>query len=159
MVASASGDGTVRLWDPSMHRQIRRPLRAAGEEVRRLTFSPDGRTLIWRATTSSSCGMCAGTARLGRLPTAGTDSGYELALSPDGSTLASGGWDHVVRLWDVGRRRLRASLAGHGDSITALAFNADGATLASSGEDEAVRLWDLRTGRQLGGPLARAGCV
>jgi hypothetical protein len=36
-----------------------------------------------------------------------------LAISPDGRTLAAGGWDRYVRLWDIGTGRLLAILAGH----------------------------------------------
>ncbi len=70
-----------------------------------------------------------------------------LAFSPDGKTLATGGDDHSVRLWQVvdGKER---TLGRHKTPATALGFSADGKTLASAamhGYDGVVKLWDVGT--------------
>ncbi|WP_404199313.1 nSTAND1 domain-containing NTPase [Streptomyces tauricus] len=72
-----------------------------------------------------------------------------MAFSPDGLTLASGGYeDNELLLWDPSTGRLRRALPGHPDGTTAVAFSPDGRTLASSGgSDGALRLWDPDTGR------------
>ena len=78
-----------------------------------------------------------------------------VALSANGKTLATGGEDGTVRLWDVaGRRPLGEPLAGHEGQVNSLAFSPDGETLASAGDDGTVRLWDVAGRRQLGEPLA-----
>lgn len=72
-----------------------------------------------------------------------------IAFSRDGSTLASGGFDRVVKLWDVATGRERATLEGHEGWIAAVAYSPDGTMLASGSHDRSIRLWDAATGQSL----------
>ncbi|RKU13228.1 hypothetical protein C6503_16055 [Candidatus Poribacteria bacterium] len=72
------------------------------------------------------------------------DHVLSVAFSPDGSTVASGSSDQTVRLWDLRRRKLKATLEGHVDRVGALAFSPDGKTLASGGL-QGILLWDPNT--------------
>lgn len=72
------------------------------------------------------------------------------ALSPDGQTLATGGLDGTVRIWDVETGRLVRALIGHNSYVYHLDWSPDGQTIASAGSfDATVRLWDVKTGRPL----------
>jgi len=78
---------------------------------------------------------------------------YAAAFSPDGKTLAAGGLDKIVRLWDVATGKLRGELTGHQHpdvyTVYTLAFSADGKLLASGDREGTIRLWEPTTGQYL----------
>jgi WD40 repeat protein len=67
-----------------------------------------------------------------------------LAVSPDGRTLASGGDDRSIRLWEVPSGRLLAQWEAHDAGVSALAFKPDGSVLMSGATDGMAKLWDLQ---------------
>ena len=68
-----------------------------------------------------------------------------LAVSPDGSMLASASWDSSVRLWPLhsGAKRV---LEGHSQNVNSVAFAPDGKSLVSVGYDLTLRIWPLPDG-------------
>jgi WD40 repeat protein/serine/threonine protein kinase len=72
-----------------------------------------------------------------------------VAVSPDGTTVASGSEDRSIRLWDLATGQVRAVLVGHAYPIRSLSFSPDGHTLASSCHDDGeIRLWETATGKE-----------
>jgi WD40 repeat protein len=69
-----------------------------------------------------------------------------VAFSPDGGTLAVGGDDGVVTLWDVEARE-KATLKGHTNRVTAILFAPDGKSLVTGSWDVTVKVWDVASGR------------
>lgn len=72
-----------------------------------------------------------------------------LAASPDGKSIAAGGKDGVVYIWDLKRRELVSMLSRHTKEVQAIAFSHDGKQLASGGRDGTIRLWSLETGEEV----------
>ncbi|NER48687.1 MAG: Hsp70 family protein [Symploca sp. SIO1A3] len=72
-----------------------------------------------------------------------------VAISPDGATLASGGRDKTIRLWNLLTGQFLHLLTSHNDAISDLAISPDGKLLASSSQDKTIRLWHLRSGQWL----------
>jgi WD40 repeat protein/DNA-binding SARP family transcriptional activator len=148
LLASASADQTVRLWDVATG-QVRHILRGHEQEINAIAFSPDGRLL---ASCSSDQTVRLWDVRDGCLLetlTGHTAWVKTVVFSPDGTTLASGSADHTVRLWDVqtpGQSRLRHVLQDHRHWIWAIAFGAGGELLASGSVDETIKVWEVASG-------------
>ena len=75
-----------------------------------------------------------------------TDSVRSVAYAPDGESLATGGADNTIRLWDPASGNVRATLTGHTDSVRSVAYSPDGKGLATGSGDKTIRLWDLASG-------------
>src|SRR5262249_17965271 len=70
------------------------------------------------------------------------DEVFAAVFHPDGSRIASGGRDRLVRLWDAATGEELVRLPGHSNYVYALAFSPAGRTLVSRPGDSTLRLWD-----------------
>ncbi len=109
LVASASADNTVRLWDVGSARELRN-LAGHTNYVRAVAFSPDGRTL--------ATGSTDGTVKLWEVSTgrevrslSGVGSVSSVAFSADNRALAAGNMAGAIKVWDAAAGR---ELSSHG---------------------------------------------
>jgi WD40 repeat protein/tRNA A-37 threonylcarbamoyl transferase component Bud32 len=72
-----------------------------------------------------------------------------VAISADGNTIASGGLDDSIKVWDRSTGKLLRTLTGHHKPINCLSISPDGQTLVSGSDDHTVRLWHLASGNLL----------
>ncbi|UQA92337.1 WD40 repeat domain-containing protein [Streptomyces halobius] len=163
-LATGSGDGTVRIWDPATGTQIGEPLTghrdwvyavavftAADGTVRLATGGDDETVRIWNPATGTQIGE----------PLTG-HSGAVRAVAvftaADGTVrLATGGDDKRVRIWNPATgTQIGEPLTGHHRAVRAVAAftAADGnPRLATGDEDNRVQIWDPATGTRDGLPL------
>ncbi|MEV0976492.1 helix-turn-helix domain-containing protein [Streptomyces sp. NPDC049915] len=91
--------------------------------------------------------ISAAGAPVSRLLTAGSGTVFAVAFSPDHRTLAAGGSDGRIRLWNVADPTdpvpVGRPVDSHSKWVYWLAFSPDGRTLASAGRDHTVRLWNV----------------
>jgi len=151
LLASADGDGTVRLWNPATSRPVGTPLQTGSGPiggVYGVAFSPHGMLLETAGGDSAVRLWDPATGRLvGTLNQTGDHGGvYGAAFSPNGRLLASADADGTVRLWDpVTGHPFGAPI--HATSalslVGAVAFSPNGKLLASADADGTVRLWQI----------------
>lgn len=77
------------------------------------------------------------------------DALADAELSPDGSLLATAGYDRAIRLWNPADGSLMRTIDGHKGAVFDLAWHPDGAVLASASADETVKLWRVADGERL----------
>ena len=135
-----SSSNSLRLWDTGTRRELDH---LAGEPVdaRALVFTPDGRSLATAGGPPTVFGLDA--KRPLRTFKSSRSVARSMAVSPEGSTIATAGTDGVVTIWDVPVGVPFATLKGPARPVLSVAFSPDGKTLASSGVDRTVRLWDV----------------
>ncbi len=75
----------------------------------------------------------------------------DIAISPDGTKLASNSLDDSVCLWDLSSGTRIYKLPGHGrlGGKRAIAFAPDGKSFFSWGDDMELRKWDVQTGKAI----------
>ena len=165
LLASAYGNGTVRLWNPATGQAVGVPITAdtsTGAGVYGVAFSPNGKLLasadaddtvrLWNPATGREVG-----APLQADPHGLGEGVLGVAFSPDGKLLASAYIDGTVTLWNTATRQevdspITAATTGTGGGVNGVAFSPDSKMLASADVDT-VNLWNTATRQEVGAPL------
>jgi WD40 repeat protein len=72
----------------------------------------------------------------------------QVALSPDGKTIASAGGDRVIRFWEARTGQALAATEPLATTPSQLRFSPDGKRLAAMAVASEVTVWDVATGKQ-----------
>lgn len=156
----AVSGGTVKVWN-----------RATGEEelflkghtsrVRNVMFSPDGKRIVsgsWGRTNPKHFGNggevivwdAVTGKQLQHFQRSSGSHSHGLAISPDGTRIASGGFDEVVKVWHVNGGadllKLKREL-DLGNEVRCVAFSPDRKWLAAGGSLGGVKVWNVVTGK------------
>ena len=144
ILASGGDDLAIELWDVSTQ-TVRQTLEGHTDNIRSIIISSDGRLLSSSDDGSIRFwidGKCLRTIKAHSQPV------WTVAMSHDGSLIASGSVDNTVKLWDSNTGS-QIAMFQHQGSVSQVAFSPDGQTLASASYDRTVRIWDISSKRQL----------
>jgi RNA polymerase sigma factor (sigma-70 family) len=163
ILAAAGKADDIHLWDLSTGEKIAKLRWERGNHFGSvlITYTPDGKTVIAGQWHDSKIGLWdVATGKKRQEIDAKAGAVRSIALSPDGSMLATGSQQGVVPLWDLKTGQLIRKLQAEDGqaSLLSVAFSPDGKTVAavesdsvkSDGKGRAgLHFWDLATGKEL----------
>jgi eukaryotic-like serine/threonine-protein kinase len=155
VLASGGLDSHIYLWDTKTW-QPSGPLVGHTGEVAGVAFAPDGSRLASVAATedTSLIRVWNVATRAQEKTLGGRGPGmWTVAYSPDGQSLACGGWDKSLHLFDVAtgvRRWLRRDIATK--LVRELSFSSDGLQIAAGGSGR-TWLFETATGKEVPMPV------
>lgn len=152
-LATASGDGTLGLWDTETWQSITQLIHHT-DQVVSLDFNPtgnllvstglDGLIIIWDVQAGGDVTLILSGHR---------GSARKALFYPDGNKnlLVSNGPNNAIILWNLhGDRRRSVWLSSHQDSVLGVDFSADGTVLASASADKSIAFWDVASAGMVG---------
>ena len=144
IVYAASKDGTILAWEMDPQAIAAAPAEEGAEgapavasAVARRRFAP-----VPEAARGDSAGA-AGRARRGGGRRAADAQVLCMALSDDGTLLATGGRDCSVHVWDAREGTHLQAFPGHKGAILGMCFRAGTRMLYTASEDRSVKIWSL----------------
>ncbi|MEM1002107.1 MAG: hypothetical protein AAGH46_05620, partial [Bacteroidota bacterium] len=111
--------------------------------VHDVIYSPDGQKIA-TASADGTANLWSADGKLLNTLAGHRDGVVAVQFSPDnGDLIATGSYDHTVKLWSSSTGDLLTTLRGHQDRVTSLSMSRDKKLLATVGEDDRLLLWDL----------------
>ena len=148
-LAIGSAD-SLKLWDPATRKEVRsyNPNYFARRmhSVLSVSWSADSKRLTSRTSPDTIRVWDVAANRQLRAIETGEKWPSEIALSPDGTIVATGTGGAIQR-WSVADGKELPPLAASRGRVHTLAFSPDGSILAAGGEQGHIHLWNATTGR------------
>ncbi|MDQ3928338.1 MAG: WD40 repeat domain-containing protein [Chloroflexota bacterium] len=145
-LASASDDGTVRLWNASAvggDEVLRHPEEAGA--VKGVAWSPDMKHVVSGAAGGQVYIWDVESKKIVQTLTGHNDQVTSVDWSPDGTRIASGSSDQSLKIWDASDGHLILSLSGNAwdrSPIAAVRWSRDGTQVATASGSR-VRIWNV----------------
>jgi WD40 repeat protein/basic membrane lipoprotein Med (substrate-binding protein (PBP1-ABC) superfamily)/transcriptional regulator with XRE-family HTH domain len=153
-LAATDEKGSINIWDAHSAKKLL-SLRNSENQVKDLAFSPDGA----RVVSAGNAGIGIWDLAMGTvlsIPSPYKSSLNGMAITRDGTRLATAGDDYKAQLWDIssllnsGKINSKPLLTLDQPGIVfSVAFNKDGSELATGIQDGTIRVWDAITGREI----------
>ncbi|ODM95880.1 WD repeat-containing protein 5 [Orchesella cincta] len=148
LLASASVDSSVRIWD-AVEFKIDKSLIGHKLGLSEVAWSSDSRLLVTASDDKTlkvwdvNSGSC--------IKTLVGHSNYVFScdFNIDSTLIVSGSYDCSVRLWTVEGGMCAEVLEGHKEGVTCVRFNPEGTLVVSSSYDKTCRIWNIQTGNCL----------
>ncbi|KAJ1551077.1 protein with putative role during mitosis, partial [Cladochytrium tenue] len=149
LVASASEDATVKLWDYESG-EFERTLKGHTKAVEGVAFdrSEKGAHLIASCSADLSIKIWDAQADFTCIKTLqGHDhSVSSVAFVFPGDHLISASRDKTIKVWEIATGYCIKTLYGHDDWVRKAVASEDGKLIASCSNDQTVRVWDFASG-------------
>jgi WD40 repeat protein len=153
LLASASEDTTVRLWDVLIGTTTH-VFRGHGAGVLTAAFNPDGTLLASGSKDKTIRIWDVKSGELVRTLLGHAGSVTSVVFNHQGTELISGSEDKSIRVWDISSGK-QVSQIRAGDPVNSIALGGGGQIVSSLGDrtgsrlasGPAIRLWDLNSSR------------
>ncbi len=149
---AAGGYHEVTVWKTTDGSLVRR-LKHLPQRIQSMAWHLDGK---WLAVAGGAPGQSgelslvdSWSGKIVKILTSTTDVLLSVEFSPDGSRLAVGGADNIVRVCDVATGAQSLLIQQHADWVMSVAWSPDGARLVSASRDRTARMYDAKTGELL----------
>ena len=139
-MATASDDGTARVWDTASGVQ-RLVLTGHTNWVWSAHFSPDSNSVVTASRDLTARVWDARSGALRFILKGHTASVLDAVYDPKDKLIATASADATVRIWNSETGELERTLSGHTSRVNALAASPDGRYLASADASGFVRVW------------------
>jgi WD40 repeat protein/energy-coupling factor transporter ATP-binding protein EcfA2 len=139
IVATASKDKTVKLWD--LHGKNIKTLKNHTSLVHSVSFSPDGQTIA-TASWDGKVRLWKRSGELMKKLEQPNDAIYSVNFSPDGQMFVAAGTKGNITLWTREGKKI-TSFHGHSEAVYDVIFSPNSKIIATASADTTVKLWNL----------------
>ena len=137
-IASASKDGTIRLW--KQNGEFVEQIKVSDQQLNGISFSPDGNIIasasedgtikLWNKTNES----------LKQLKERHKEGIWRVNFSPKSEMIASASYDGTIKIWDR-HGKLLNTIDAKGGSVYSVSFSPDETVIASASRDGKIKIW------------------